>query len=137
MEAFQILEVTGDVGIAVSGSDLQELFRNAAFGLYYLITPTKVSNTKRIEVSVSSIDMESLLINWLNELIFRFDVEGFVGNSVEFEFLTDTELKAIVRGGIFDKECCEKGSLIKAATYHGLEIKKKSDGYYAKIIFDI
>lgn len=136
-KAFEILDVAGDVGLSVSGVSLKEIFTNAAIGLYHLITPSKVETEETIEVAISGMDIENLLVKWLNELIFIFDAQGFIGNFIDFKNLSETELTAEVRGGFFDREKCEQGLLVKAATYHGLEIKKEDGLYRVKIIFDI
>jgi SHS2 domain-containing protein len=135
---FKVFDTTGDVGINVYANNLKELFEQASIGLFSLITDLKklnVTTTKKVEIIADS--YENLIIKWLNELIFLFDTEGFIGKSVEIKDINQNKLIAIIKGDFFDEKKHIRGILIKAATYHKLKIEKKNDEWYASIIFDI
>jgi SHS2 domain-containing protein len=76
-------------------------------------------------------------VSWLNELIFQFDTYGFIGREVRIHELRDTLIKATVTGEDFDPEKHGRGLLLKAATYHRLNIERKEDHWEAVVIFDI
>lgn len=148
MKQFEILDISGDAGIRAFGKDLQELFTNAASGMYSLITDvTAFKEEKTITVSAESHSLESLLVSWLNELVFYFDTYGFIGNKIEvaeFSIQTDKpadmqhcKMTAFLSGEDFDPERHERRLLIKAATYHKLRVDKTGDLWNADIIFDI
>jgi SHS2 domain-containing protein len=144
MRQFEILDITGDAGIRAFGADLQALFTNAAAGLYHLITGNStVREIRSIELTVEGSSLESLLVSWLNELIFQFDTYGLLGKTIDIrEFPAPGaqegfRLRAIVQGEDFDKARHGRGLLIKAATYHRLKIEKTEGGYTAEIIVDI
>lgn len=143
---FEVIDVSGDVGLRASGRDIKELFVNAALGLYNLITDIKSVRPRRsIDVEVKSDNLEGLLVRFLNELIFQFDTYGFIGCSltVKGNFNNDTEssgnywLKAEIRGEDFDPEHHERRLLVKAATYHNLRFYREQDNWKVEIIFDI
>lgn len=140
MKQFEMIDISGDVGIRVFGRDLKELFGNAALGMYSLITDVKdIEEKKRIEISAESSSTDGLLVSYLNELIFHFDTYGFTGKKTTIKELDPSEfrLKAEVIGEDFDLERHKRKLLLKAATYHRLKIKEKNGMYQADIIFDI
>jgi len=142
MKQFEILDISGDVGIKAYGKSLEEVFTNAAIGMYSLITDMKDVNEKQeMKIDVSSESIEGLLVNYLNDLIFQFDAYGFVGRRIEIvdcELRTaNYKLKAKIYGEEFDPERHERKLLLKAATYHMLRIEKIGDTWEIDVIFDI
>ncbi len=137
MKKYKQLDISGDVGLRIWGNNLDELFENAAKGMFNLITDiSRIKETEKKEVVLNSDNNEYLLIQWLNELVFLFDTYGFIGKAFSINLERDM-FKAEVSGGIFDPETNESRLLIKAATYHGLSIKKINSLWEATVIFDI
>jgi SHS2 domain-containing protein len=137
-KAFEITDHTADVGIIAYGTDIEELFRNAALALFSLITePKTIEDRLHFKLKVSSADIDTLLVEWLNELIYLFDAQHLLFNRCDIESLADNELNAICHGEGFDpmKHKIRRG--IKAATYHMLRLDKNNGGYKAQIILDI
>ena len=137
-KAFEILDHTADIGIIAYGADVEELFSNAALALFSLITELESIEEKlHRNVKVSSEDGDSLLVEWLNELIYFFDANHILFKRFDIESLTHNELQATCHGEGFDpmKHKIKRG--VKAATYHMLKLDKNSDGYKAQIILDI
>lgn len=136
MKNYEQIDISGDVGLRVWGRDMNELFENAAAGLSELMTDiSTIKETEEKEISLNADSYEGLLIQWLNELIYLFDTHGFTGRRFSVT-LEGSSLKARASGGLFDPEVNERRLLIKAATYHGLSLKK-NDLWEATIIFDI
>jgi len=137
-KAFEIIDHTADVGIIAYGADIKELFSNAALALFSLITELESVDEKlHLDLEVSSEDRDSLLVEWLNELIYFFDVKHILFNRFDIESLTHNELKATCYGEDFDPMKHKIKMGVKAATYHMLRLDKNGDGYKAQIIFDI
>jgi SHS2 domain-containing protein len=138
MKRFELLDISGDTGIRAFGKNPVDLFRNAATGMYSLITdPGSVSLRKSIEIETKGSSLEGLLVSWLNELIFHFDTYGFIGRIIHIHELHDTLIRDTVTGEDFDPEKHGSGLLIKAATYHKLKIEQKEGHWEADVIFDI
>jgi SHS2 domain-containing protein len=134
---FKILDHTADVGIIAYGTDLKQAFANAARGMFSLITELKnIRGVLQREVAVNATDRESLLVTWLNELIYLFDTENFLGKRFEITELDNTHLKAEVYGEKVDRSRHHLKIGIKATTYHMLQIKQ-DNGYQVRVIFDI
>jgi len=136
--AFEIIDHTADVGIIAYGADVEELFSNAALALFSLITEIEsVEEKLHLDLEVSSEDRDSLLVEWLNELIYFFDVKHILFNRFDIESLTHNELKATCYGEGFDPMKHKIKTGVKAATYHMLKLDKSDDGCKAQIILDI
>lgn len=135
---FEILDISGDVGIRAKGAELKEVFRDAAIGMYSLITDIdSVEVKKDIRIALESHSLEGLLVAWLNELIFHFDAYFFIGKIIVINELTQNRIDAVVEGEDFDMERHERKLLIKAATYHNLVFENKDGFWQADVIFDI
>ena len=125
------------MGIVAYGRDLKELFANAAQGLFSQITDIRrVRPRHSRQVAVEAGDTESLLVDWLNELIFLLDSEGFLGRRFEILEVGDGRLRAQVWGEPVDLDRHQMHVAVKATTYHQLQVVQR-DGWRAQVIFDI
>ena len=137
-KAFEVIDHTADVGIIAYGADIEELFSNAGLALFNLITELEsIENRFHLDLEVSSEDIDSLLIEWLNELIYLFDVKHVLFNRFDITNLTHNGLQATCYGEDFNamKHTIKVG--VKAATYHMLKVDKSNDGFKAQVILDI
>ena len=135
---YEVFEHTADVGLNISGSTLPELFVHAAEGMESLmVPPEQVHALVSREIAVEGHDLVSLLIAWLNELIFLFDTEYLLFCEFEIETLTETHLKGRASGEPYDAQRHALSSAIKAVTWHEAAVEPTDNGYKARIIFDI
>ena len=113
---------------------MRELFANAAHGMFALMAePSLEQATCEREVSLEAMDYESLLVDWLNELIYLHEVEGETYSQFAIEILSPTKLEGHVTGG----PTRIKTKAIKAATFHDLAIEETANGLVATIVFDV
>lgn len=132
---YEFFEHTADVGIKVYGKTVEDVFIHAAQGMFEVIAESRRRKPKeRLEISVQADNYDELLRQWLQELLYQFSITGIVGSEFSIQGLSQTALKATVRG---DKALDELKTEIKAVTYHELEFKKTKTGYEAKVIFDV
>lgn len=135
---YEVFEHTADIGLHAYGQTLRELFANAAAGMESLmVAPAQVEARVSRVVSVEGHDHVSLLISWLNELIFLFDTEYLLLCRFEIIDLTGTRLQATASGEPYNPERHDLSSAIKAVTWHEAYVRSDSEGYKARIIFDI
>jgi SHS2 domain-containing protein len=135
---YEVFEHTADIGLHVYGSTLPELFIHAAQGMESLmVAPEQVEVQVSREIEVEGHDNISLLIAWLNELIFLFDTEYLLFRQFQIDVLTETQLKARAFGEPNDAQRHDLSSAIKAVTWHEASVEQMDDGYKARIIFDI
>ena len=82
---YKIIEHTADVGIEAHGTNLEEAFEEAAKGMFAIITDgSKIENKEKRKIEVPfDRDEEILLVDWLNELLYIYDIEGLVFGEFE------------------------------------------------------
>ncbi|MEX0821011.1 MAG: archease [Rhodothermales bacterium] len=129
---------TGDVGFTVSAPDLETLFERAAWAMFnILMEPDAIDPVEEWPVEVEATDLDDLLLRWLSELNFLHVTERIVFNTFEIEELSDTSLKAVVRGEHIDETRHTIHTEIKAVTYHALTVERREEGWFARVIFDL
>ncbi len=136
--AFEILDHTADIGIVAYGTDAKELFSNAALALFSLITEIEgIQEKLHLDLELGSEDRDSLLVDWLNELIYCFDSKHVLFKRFDIDSLTHSALKATCYGEDFDPNKHKVKTGVKAATYHMLRLDVDGSGYRAQVILDI
>ena len=130
MGTHRLLEHTADMGIEANGETLEELFAQAAYGLLEIIAgvPEAVSREEK-SVTLKGGDTEELLVNWLNEILYLFEIQGFFPLDFEVEEVGWNRLRARVRGEPFDPRRHVVEREVKAVTYHRLRVEK-TDGLW-------
>ncbi len=137
-KGFEVIDHTADVGIIAYGADIEELFTNAALALFSLIAELEsIENKFHCDFEVSSDNLDSLLIEWLNELIYFFDAKHVLFNRFRIRSLTHNRLRATCYGENFNAMKHRAKTGVKAATYHMLKLDKSDDGFKAQVILDI
>lgn len=138
MQKYILIDHTADIGIDVFGATLHELFANAAFALFDIITDIQnVEGAVEYTISISGVDREQLLVNWLSELLYLHDVKNLLFKDFCIVDLQDNQLNASVRGEVFSEEKHAIKTEIKAVTYHCLSIVQENHRWKARIIFDL
>jgi SHS2 domain-containing protein len=134
---YQFEPHTGEVRVRVEGTDLSELFEEAGHALAELMLgeeqPTPLSEEPEEHVTLEAADTEALLVDWLNELISRADASKRVYTHFTVELLSERELRARIRG----ITPTVLKTAVKAATFHGLEIREHEDGFTATVVLDV
>lgn len=131
-------EVAADVGLEAWGPTLAECFRQAALGMFELMVPlAAVRPAEAREVSAFGEAPDLLLVNWLNELLYLHDVEGFGVHDVETPRLHGDRVHARVFGEPVDPARHPRGILVKAATLHGLEVVEGRAAARARVVLDV
>ncbi len=141
MKRYEYLEHTGDIGIRAYGSTLEELFINAAQGLFEAIADlSTVGTTTQTEIDVSAESLEELMVVWLDELNFRHEVEEIFFQGVEIREISEApcRLTAVAYGEPVDFTKHAVYTEIKSITYHQLIVEQTPDGQWmAQVIFDL
>jgi len=139
---YEIIEHTADIGLNIFGKTKQELFQNAARGMFFLITGSFICPEQKnrqywtVECEASNID--DLLVSWLSELLYIHHTDFVFFDDFIINSLTRQLIQAEVWGGKMKDSSCEIEKEIKAVTYHRLRVFKNDQGLWeANIIFDI
>lgn len=140
MKKFKFVDITtADVAFIAYGKDLSELFANAALAMFEVMINIKQIKSKvKKEVKVKGNDLQSLMFNWLNELLVYVDAENLAFS--EFDVRADEKnfaLEAECCGEKINPEKHETRTHVKAATYHQMRIEKVKNRWEAQVILDI
>ena len=140
MSPFAVFEHTADVGLRIEADSLEELFVEAARGLFALVleNPAAIERREELTIELEAEDRAGLFVDWLRELIFRFETEHLLVAEFAVElFDDDRRLRAHCRGEPADWSRHLPGNELKAVTYHGLRVEQTAKGWEAEVIFDI
>ncbi len=136
MKRFQFIEHTADIGLIAYGQSLSEAFANAAYGLFSIIAELKtVKEIESRQLELNEEDSEALLFEWLNRLIYLFDVEMLLLKRFDIRDFDGRGLKAICYGEKYDPSRHQLKTGVKAATYHMLKVDRGKN--QVRVIFDV
>ncbi len=138
MRGYETLPHTGDLALLIRGRDLKELFLNGAMGLFSVITDRRrIRKRVQKEVALCAEDRETLLVQWMGELLFLYDARGLLFRSFSIEEITETSLKALALGEPFEEKRHPLKTQVKAVTYHGIKIEERGGILRARVVLDI
>ena len=135
MAGFHETEHTADWAFSVQGRDLRELFVQAARAMFQLqgqLNNTQPPSHVR-DVEVDGFDRETLLVNWLNELLYLQEMNNETYANLEIREISDTHLTARLHG----QSGQPNRRLIKAVTFHGLKVEQSEGAWRATMIVDV
>jgi SHS2 domain-containing protein len=136
--SWETFEHEADVGLIVRGSDGPELFATAGRAFFDLVCRLDtVEERDRYELAGEAGGVESLLVDWLNDLVYLFQGEGVVCRRFAFSKWSPTGYRAEAFGEPVDESRHEPRDLVKAATYHGLSVKELLGRWEARVILDV
>jgi len=141
---WRTVEHTADLAMELEAPSLEELFLAAAGGMVGVLVgseegrrvepSTAVSQRRTLELEAP--DREALLVEWLRELLYLHTAEDLFYRGAEIQRLGDTRLVAQVSFaaqsgvGAVERE-------LKGVTYHDLEVSRRDNGWYARVVFDL
>ena len=138
---YTFIDHTADVAADLSAGSPAGLFRFAAQALTDTITDIgAVRPSVTQSVTLESGTVEDLLVDWLNELLYRFEVRNMLVSDAAVTLRESGgrwQLEATTSGEPFDPERHPTRVLVKSATYHGLEVTHGAGTWRARVVFDI
>jgi len=135
MKKFEILPHRADLKIRAFGKDKKELFLNMLLGMTKNQRP-EIKNKKKIKrkIKIKSVDLSTLLVDFLNEVLYLSQVNKEVYLDFKFEKFKDKELE----GKLIGQRISKFGEDIKAVTFHNLEVKQiENKNWEGTVLFDI
>jgi SHS2 domain-containing protein len=135
---FEVLEHPADIGFRVSADTLPELFANAAIAMLSIAgDPAEAGPREQYPMRVESTDLEALLVDWLSEVLYRFDGKRIAFRSFEVRHFEDTAIEAVGFGEPRDPERHHARLIVKAVTWHQLKIERRGGEWVAEVFLDI
>ncbi len=132
--SFEEIEHTADRAFRVKGRDLSDLLENAARAMQWLDGPRPPGEPSATqEIEVEGVDRESLLVNWLNEILYLEQAHQLVCERFHIDEVKIHHLRARVE----TRECRRSTTCIKAVTFHNLTIRETCEGLEAEVVLDV
>jgi len=133
------------VWVRAWGKSLKEAFEECVNGLMKTMVvgwPDKIESKETREIELEDIDKETLLVGFLSEYLYYFDVEKMIFKTTEVKTLEKVgeekwKIKAISKGEEFDSEKHQPDTEVKAITYSYIQVEETENGAEIKIVFDI
>ena len=138
MKKFEYLSHTADIKFKAYGKNIEEAFINSAEALKEAMTKDKISAKTRKGIGIMGDDMESLLYNFLEEVIFLLDSENFIISKVENIIISEENGFSLKCDFLGDhSENYDFTEHVKAITYHEMKIKKSKEGCEITVVLDV
>ena len=133
-QPFEEVEHTADWALKVWGVDLPDLFTNAAVGMMQLMDAMPAQHDPSVRtIEIEAIDRESLLVAWLEELLFGMEIRSVTYQDIRMQITGDTALEATIE----ELPLLAIAKPIKAVTYNELAIRPIQGGLEVTIVFDV
>ncbi|MDQ4081834.1 MAG: archease [Actinomycetota bacterium] len=129
---YRWVDHTGELELALEGKSEEEVFLAGLAALQEVLVEDANGPLERREIKLAARDRETLLADWLSELVFLADAEGFAPEHVAALALADERLRAIVEGRRGRTQ-----NLVKAVTYHRLAFKDDDGAWQARVVLDV
>ncbi len=140
MSTYEFLEHPTDLKIRAFGESLDEVFTNMAKGMFAAITDEELiirDETVIQDFEMNSVDLPSLLVDYLNQLISLGDTNNEIYDYFELGIMQigneNWSLKCRATGYKVSGLKLE----IKAVTYNELKIAEQVGQWLAEVVFDI
>jgi SHS2 domain-containing protein len=132
------IDHTADVGLQVEADGPAAAFAAVAEAMIgIMVTRSQIEPRESWSVGVEAAGWEDLLVTWLEEILYLFEMEGRVPHRITMAEITSNHLAATVQGERLDRTRHEVGVQIKAVTYHQLRAEETDKGFEIQVIFDI
>jgi SHS2 domain-containing protein len=133
---FKFLEHTADVKFQAFGNSLEKVFENSALALKEIICgKIKIKENKEVIIKVKGKDFESLLYNFLEEIIYLLDAKKFIISKINHIEIKNFKLKAILIGDKASNYKFNNG--VKAITYNEMFVKHKGKNWISQVVIDV
>lgn len=156
--SFEYLDHTADIAVRLRGRDLEGLLGAATSALRDIIVeetgpPTggrmeavpprgesSLPPREVVPLGLEAEDPESLLVDYLNELVFLFDARRLLPSELVVRALPrgpPCRLEADLEVERFDPARHSVKTEVKAATFHGIAVREDSEGLVVDVVFDL
>lgn len=138
MKKYELIPHTADIGIRVRGKNPGELFQNAAFALFDIMTDiNEIRHSLSEQITLGVDNYEELMNYWLSNLLQQFTIYNRLFSQFDITAITENSLAANIQGEPYDQNRHEIHNEIKAVTFHNLTVKQIDNEWVSEVIFDV
>lgn len=137
-EAYGSEDHTADLALWLEADTLPELFALAVRALgEVMASGAGLGEVGWVPLAFEGQDEADLLVQLLNETVYRLDAEGLLAVAWETSALTPVGLEGRLGLLPFDPGRQERGEPVKAVTYHQATVEPHGQGYRAHLVLDV
>ena len=134
---FKFLEHTADIKFQSFGGNLEEAFENSALALFNIMYDGEIKKIKMMNVRIKGKDFESLLYNFLEELLFLFENKYFFLSKIK-NLKIDPQKFILTAELLGDNSSNYEAHLgVKAITYNDMFVRKEKNKYVCQVVVDV
>jgi len=138
LAGYDYFDVEADVGVHAWGPTRAEAFARAALGVLALaITPEGVEARESREVRAQGDSLETLLVSFINECLYVHEIEGFAVRRVDVDTLSERLIHGVLHGEPIDLARHSAGTVVKAATLHGVSVIENAGIHDVRLVVDV
>ncbi len=137
MKRYEHFAHEADIGVRGVGSSCAEAFEQAALALTAIVTdPARVKTLERVELTCEAPDVELLLPDWLNALIYEMAVRHMLFGRYEVA-IAGSSLRGAAWGEAVDAVRHQPAVEPKGATYTALSVRNENGVWIAECVVDV
>lgn len=137
----ELFEHKADVGIRGIGKTKEEAFAECAKAMFsVMVDLEKLDLEEKFDIEIETNDLESLLVDFLNHLLYLRDVNEIMFSRFDLYIINDGDewkLNGKIFGKKINKIKHDIKSDVKAASYHQLKIMEKDGKWLAQCVVDV
>lgn len=140
--SFSYLDHEADVGVAGTGSTVEEAFEQGALAVLNLMADVRgVRETVEREIECQAPEPSTLFVELINDLLAERDIADLLFARITVARIEQIDvgyhLKARAYGEPIDPHRHELRTEVKAATYSGLQFEKIEGTYRVQCVVDV
>ncbi|MDH3452361.1 MAG: archease [Gammaproteobacteria bacterium] len=137
MQRWEHFQHSADIGVRGLGDRLDDAFVQCAIALTAVVTePQRVQPSVAVKIDCHSDDVELLLMEWLNALIYEMSVRKMLFARFDVA-IRDGDLAATAWGEHIDIERHQPAVEPKGATLTELKVRETGSGWSAQCVIDV
>lgn len=127
-----------DIGVRGLADTQAAAFEQTALALTAVVTnPEQVIDRDKVEIACQAPDIELLLVDWLNALIYEMAIRSMLFSKFEVQ-IEGVHLKASAWGETVDRARHQPAVEVKGATYTELWVGQDAEGrWVAQCVIDV
>ncbi len=140
-EKYEYLEHTADARFRAHGETIEEAFENAAEAMFNVMIDTSdVPCRTSIPIEVEANDLDMLVVEWLSDLLYHFEVDFIVFSKFVVIGITNLDgvysLSATACGESIDLDKHTFETEVKAVTYNNLSVMQSEGKTTVQVTVD-
>ena len=129
---YRWVDHTAELELRIEAPTEEALHGDALAAFAELVGREETGQPARHDVRIAAETPAQRLVDWLEELVFLAETQDFVPERLAAIEIGEKELRAAVEG-----HRGRPAHLVKAVTYHGLEVEQRDDAWHARVVLDV